>query len=183
MKVTTGILNILNIYHIHINKALKFWISTKYTYFSILISSFFYSRSMDDAVELFSVAKAKSRIRPKVIRTDKQGIYHGAFKKVFYSHFKERCIKHLTSCGFHSPTNINLIEHFHSTIKQRYKVMRGLKESYSASVVLDGFVMHYTFFFEHSYVNYVTSADMAGVGESIRNWGNLIELVQGNFQP
>jgi len=37
------------------------------------------TRTMNDAVELFSTAKAKSRIRPSVIITDRLNIYHGAF--------------------------------------------------------------------------------------------------------
>jgi transposase-like protein len=137
------------------------------------------TRRMIDAIELFSIAKAKSKIRPKVIITDRLSLYHGAFNKVFYTQYKEDRVVHLTSHGFHSPTNTNLIERFHGTIKQRYKVMRELKDEYSASVILDGFVTHYNFFLEHSYLNYVTPADMAGIGEGIRNWGDLIELATG----
>ena len=134
------------------------------------------TRTMNDAIELFSVAKAKSKIRPKVIITDKLGIYHGAFNDVFYSHFKERRVMHLTSQGFKAPINTNLIERFHGTIKQRYKVMRDLKEPYSASVILDGFVTHYNFLLEHSYLGNVTPATIAGIGEGIHNWNDLIEL-------
>ena len=90
---------------------------------------------MNDAVEMFSMAKAKSKIRPKLIITDKLGIYHGAFNKVFYTRYKEDRVEHLTSHGFRSPINTNLIERFHGTLKQRYKVMRDLKESFSAGVV------------------------------------------------
>ncbi len=137
------------------------------------------TRSMNDAVDLFSVAKAKSKIRPKVIITDKLNIYHGAFNRVFYSRYMERRVEHLTSMGFKAPINTNLIERFHGTVKQRYKVMRDLKEPYSASVILDGFVTHYNFFLEHSYLNYMTPATIAGIGEGIYNWGDLIELAHG----
>ena len=137
------------------------------------------TRSMNDAVDLFSVAKAKSKIRPRVIITDKLNIYHGAFNRVFYSNIKERRVDHLTSMGFKAPINTNLIERFHGTVKQRYKVMRDLKEPYSASVILDGFVTHYNFFLEHSYLNYMTPATIAGIGEGIHNWSDLIELAQG----
>ena len=138
------------------------------------------TRTMNDAIELFSVAKAKSKIRPRVIITDKLGIYPGAFNDVFYTRYKEGHVEHLTSRGFTSPVNTNLIERFHGAVKQRSKVMRDLKEPYSASVILDGFVTHYNFFLEHSYLNYVTPADMAGIGENIRNWGDLIELATGS---
>lgn len=137
------------------------------------------TRTMNDAIELFSMAKAKSKIRPRAIITDRLGIYHGAFNKVFYTRYTEGHVEHLTSHGFKSPVNTNLIERFHGTIKQRYKVMRDLKEPYSAGVVLDGFVTHYNFFLEHSYLGYTTPAIVAGVGEGIYNWGDLIELAYG----
>ena len=137
------------------------------------------TRRMDDAIELFSVAKVKSKIRPRVIITDRLNLYHGAFNKVFYTRYKEDRVEHLTSHGFHSPVNTNLIERFHGTVKQRYKIMRDLKDEYSASVILDGFITHYNFFLEHSYLDYVTPAVVAGIGGGIQNWGNLIDLAYG----
>jgi len=141
------------------------------------------TRTMDDALKLFSMAKQRSKIRPKVIRTDKLNIYHRAFNKVFYTRYKERQVEHLTSHGFHSPTNINLIERFHGTLKQRTKVMRDLKQPYSARIILDGFVTHYNFFLEHSYLDYLTPATISGIGEGIYNWGDLIELSMNNLKP
>ena len=141
------------------------------------------TRTMNDAIDLFSTAKAKSKIRPRLIITDKLGIYHGAFNKVFYTRYKEGHVEHLTSRGFRSPVNTNLIERFHGAVKQRYKVMRDLKEPYSASVLLDGFVTHYNFLLEHSYLGYTTPAMVSGIGEGIYNWGDLIELALGRFQP
>ena len=137
------------------------------------------TRTMNDAIDLFSVAKAKSKIRPRLIITDKLNIYPRAFNKVFYTRYKEDRVEHLTSHGFDSPINTNLIERFHGTVKQRYKVMRDLKEPYSASVILDGFVTHYNFFLEHSYLGRVTPAMVAGVGDGIYNWNDLIELACG----
>lgn len=57
--------------------------------------------------------------------------------------------------------------------------MRDLKDTYSASIVLDGFVTHYNFFLEHSYLNYSTPAMIAHIGEGIQNWGDLIDLAYG----
>jgi transposase-like protein len=159
----------------------KYWfwdiIDTKTRF--LIASHLSKTRTMNDAIELFSTAKAKSKIRPRVIRTDKLNIYPRAFNKVFYTRYKEDRVEHLTSHGFKSPTNINLIERFHGTLKQRYKVMRDLKEPYSASVVLDGFVTHYNFLLEHSYLDYATPAIASGIGEGIHNWGDLIDLAYG----
>ena len=57
--------------------------------------------------------------------------------------------------------------------------MRDLKDPYTASVILDGFVTHYNFFLEHSYLDYLTPAIVSGVGEGIQNWGDLIDLAYG----
>ena len=133
-------------------------------------------RTMRDALKLFYMAKLRSATRPKAIITDKLGQYNKAFNKVFYSNIPERRAYHLQSEGFASPTNINLIERFHGTIKQRTKIMRDLKEKYSARIVLDGYITHYNFFLEHEYLKGRTPATAGGIDEGIRNWGDLIDM-------
>lgn len=138
------------------------------------------TRSMNDATELFYKAKIRSKTRPSFVITDRLLQYPRAFNKVFYSRYKEERVEHLTSHGFKSAINTNLIERFHGTIKQRYKIMRDLKEPHSASVVLDGFVTHYNFLLEHSYLDYTTPAFYGGIDRDVRNWGDLIELSYNN---
>ena len=134
------------------------------------------TRTQKDAIKLFYMAKLRSKTRPKKILTDKLTIYPGAFNKVFYSNIKARKVEHLTSEGFGSKTNTNLIERFHGTLKQRTKIMRDLKDCHSARIVLDGFVTHYNFFMEHGYLNARTPAAVSGIGKDINNWGDLIDL-------
>ena len=132
------------------------------------------TRTKKDATKLFYMAKLRSKMTPTAILTDKLQAYHGAFNKVFYK--SRRTTSHLTSEGFGSPTNINLIERFHGTVKQRTKVMRDLKKLTSARIVLDGFVTHYNFFLEHEYLKGITPATKGGIGDGIMNWDDLIEL-------
>ena len=134
------------------------------------------TRTTKDAQKLFYQARLRSNTRPKLILTDKLHSYNKAFKKVFYSNIKARHVDHLKSQGFGSKTNTNLIERFHGTLKQRYKVMRDLKNKESARIVLDGFVTHYNFFMEHSYLNGKTPAVVGGIGKDIDNWGDMIDL-------
>ena len=134
------------------------------------------TRTIKDAKKLFYQARLRSKTRPKKILTDKMQAYHDAFNKVFYASQKERRVEHLTSKGFHSKTNVNLIERFHGTLKQRTKVMRDLKNIESAGIILDGFITHYNFFMEHSYLRGRTPAVVGGIGKDIENWGNLIDL-------
>ena len=134
------------------------------------------TRTISDATKLFYMAKLRSQTKPKLVLTDKLRAYHKAFNKVFYSRYAHERIEHLTSRGFGSPTNINLIERFHGTLKQRTKIMRDLQGVETARIVLDGFLTHYNFFLEHSYLNDLTPAQMGGITEDIHDWGDLIEL-------
>jgi len=134
------------------------------------------TRSDGDALKLFQMAKLRSKTAPKIIITDKLHQYNHAFNKTFYSYHPEKSAVHLTSQGMDSPTNINLIERFHGTLKQRTKVMRDLKSTQFARVILDGFVTHYNFFMEHEYLKGKTPAQVAGIGKGIENWGTLIDL-------
>lgn len=121
------------------------------------------------------MAKLRSKIRPKLIITDKLYSYEGAFNKVFYSMYLAYKVRHLQSEGMASYYNTNMIERFHGTIKQRTKIMRDLKTPQSARIMLDGYINHYNFFMEHKYLG-TTPAIKAGIGKGINNWGQLIEL-------
>ncbi len=94
---------------------------------------------------------------------------------MFYSNLKAHRVLHLQSEGFDSEVNTNLIERFHGTIKQGTKVMRDLWEKTSAMVVMDGFMTHYDFLTEYSHLK-STPAQAGGIGDGIRNWGDLIDL-------
>lgn len=133
------------------------------------------TRSEKDALKLFIMAKERSKSRPTTIITDKLGQYNKAFNAVFYSNLKTHKVEHLKSEGFESEVNTNLIERFHGTVKQRTKVMRDLKDKKSARIVLDGFITHYNFLTEHSHLN-STPAVAGGIGDNIKNWGDLIDL-------
>jgi len=137
-------------------------------------------RTTKDAVKLFRMAKLRSKTRPKTVRTDRLNVYTKAFNKVFFSNRRENRVEHLLSMGFGSKTNINLVERFHGTLKQRTKIMRDLKSRKSARIILDGFVTHYNFFLEHEYLDGKTPAQAGGVGEGIDNWGDLIDLAIKN---
>src|SRR5660398_163983 len=60
------------------------------------------TRTEADATKLFTMAKLRSKTRPKVIITDKLGQYNKSFNRVFYSNFKENRVIHLKSEGFES---------------------------------------------------------------------------------
>lgn len=133
------------------------------------------TRTTKDATKLFYMARLRSKTRPKMVITDRLWSYQKAFNNVFYSNLPQRRVTHLKSKGFNAVPNTNLIERFHSTLKQRTKVMRDLKTPNSARVILDGFVTHYNFFLEHESLDGATPARAGGLGDRFNDWGDLIE--------
>jgi len=75
---------------------------------------------------------------------------------------------------YNSPTNTNLIERFHSTLKQRTKVMRGLKDIESAKLIMRAWLVHYNYFRPHEGLNNKTPAEKAGVTQSPKNWADIV---------
>jgi transposase InsO family protein len=80
--------------------------------------------------------------------------------------------------GMSHPLNINIIERFHGTLKQRTKIMRGLKSAESAKVLLDAFLVNYNFFRPHMSLKRKTPAEVAGIRPPVRNWEELVR-----YQP
>lgn len=61
------------------------------------------------------------------------------------------------------------------TLKERTKVMRGLKTLESMNDFLKGWVIHYNFFRPHLSLNDRTPAQVAGIKFPYANWKELIE--------
>lgn len=149
----------------------------------LLACNFTPNRTTKDATKLFYDAYLHAGKKPYIISTDKLQAYVSAFKKVFYSRYKKDKAYHLQSQGFVSPTNINLIERWHEYIKERTKIMRYFKSNESAYTILQGIIINYNYLWEHSYLDYISPAQEAGIdikGMGIKNWGDLIELSQYN---
>ncbi len=132
-------------------------------------------RDHADAVKFFRMARWRAKTKPRVVLTDKLPAYYKAFNKVFYSPYPAMASEHLTSNGFNSPTNINLLERFHGSLKARVKVMKGLKRVECARTILDGFVTWYDYLVPHEGIGGATPAMAAGITEKTLDWGALIE--------
>jgi len=121
------------------------------------------TRTMEDCIKFLRRARDRTNTWPQEIRTDKMMAYPGAFNKVFWKTPKEFRVEHTRSHGMRDEaTNINLIERFHGSVKQRTKVMRDLKDFDTAWTILDGFVINYNFLHEHSALG-VVPAKAAGI--------------------
>jgi hypothetical protein len=106
---------------------------------------------------------------PKVVITDKLAAYLDGVEIAFGAD-----TEHVRSKGFTIQPNTNLIERFHGTLKDRTKVMRGLKNVESAIEFTDGWLVHYNFFRPHSVLGDKTPAEAAGLQSPYKNWADVV---------
>ncbi len=107
---------------------------------------------------------------PRVIYTDKLRAYLEGIERVFGAD-----TRHAQGGPFDVVDNTNLIERFHSTLKERTKVMRGLHTMKSARRFLDGWLVHYNFFRPHMSLRDMTPAMVAGIKFPFHNWKDICE--------
>ncbi len=101
----------------------------------LLASRISRSRTTRDAQILIDKAVKTAGKRPKVVITDKLASY----LDVRYGKDTE----HIQSRPFAVKDNTQMIERFHGTLKQRTKVMRGLKNMETALDFTNGWLVHY----------------------------------------
>jgi hypothetical protein len=70
--------------------------------------------------------------------------------------------------------NTQKIERFHGSLKQRTKIMRGLKNFESALDFINGWLVHYNYLRPHEGLNDKTPAEVAGIAYPYRNWADII---------
>jgi len=123
------------------------------------------SRTTQDAQILYDRAVKKAGKEPTKVLTDKLASY----LDVRYGKGTE----HIQSAPFAVEDDTQLIERFHSTLKQRTKVMRGLKNIDTAVDFIDGWLVHYNYLRPHTTLNDKTPAEVAGVDFPYKNWADI----------
>lgn len=130
------------------------------------------TRSLKDAKAFLKGCKNNTP-RPSAIVSDSLGVYHRAINKVYYSRYKDRRVKHLHSSGLKGRRNNQLIERWHSTLRDRLKPMRGLVSP--DTQILTGFRIHYNYLRPHQSLNGQTPAESASIDLPFEDgWGDLI---------
>ncbi len=123
------------------------------------------TRTIRDARALVELASKRAGKIPKVIVTDKLASYIDGIELAFGADTKHIPAKTLTS----EPAK-ELIERFHGTLKQRTKVMRGLKSRKSADLFLNGWLAFYNYLRPHEGLDNKTPGEKAGVKFVYPNW-------------
>jgi len=127
------------------------------------------SRATKEAALVLNAAKRKAGKSPKQILTDKMGAYVNAVDLVFGG-----TAEHIQTKPFTVQVNTNIIERFHGTLKDRTKVLRGLKKLETARKFLEGWLIHYNYFRPHISLKGKTPARKAGIILSANDWLDVV---------
>jgi len=127
------------------------------------------SRTTRDAQTLIDRAVKMAGKHPKVVITDKLKSY----VDVFYGKDTEH---RQGGIARSTEDNTQKIERFHGSLKQRTKVMRGLKNFESALGFTDGWLVHYNYLRPHESLQNKTPAEVSGIAYPYKNWADIIRL-------
>jgi putative transposase len=117
-------------------------------------------------------AQKRAKKNPHFILSDSLPAYPDGIERVFGAESL-----HIQMKGITSEINTNLIERFHSTIKERTKIIRGFKTYDTAELMMDGFLINYNFFRPHMSLGNSTPAEVAGIKLPVHNWTELVRKV------
>jgi transposase-like protein len=126
-----------------------------------------------DARGLFKKAKEVANKRPGVIITDGLGSYQEAHSQEFYT-MKNPRTRHIHSIKLSGDMNNNKMERMNGEIRDREKVMRGLKKA--TTPILPGMQLFHNFIRPHEALGGKTPAEACGievVGDN--KWLTLIQ--------
>jgi transposase-like protein len=137
----------------------------------ILASHVAQGRGVAEAQEAFQIAKKNSNPEgePTFLISDGLSSYQAAANREF------RNTVHLARVGIQGEVNNNRIERLHGTIRERNKVMRGIKKPNSA--IIEGQRIYYNHIRLHMGLKGKTPAEAAGIGLTTEGnrWEPLIE--------
>lgn len=127
-------------------------------------------RGTQEAKKLMELAAKLVGKVPKVVRTDSLASYIDGIELAFGAD-----TKHIQSHPFAKEDSTNLIERWNATLRERTKVMWGMKKPETARTILDGFLVFYNYFRPHESLDGKTPAEVAGIDYPYRNWLDVIK--------
>jgi putative transposase len=131
------------------------------------------TKNTADIEPLFKEAKRITDKRPNTLISDGAPNFHDAFRKEFATHRlpTTRHIRHIRIQGDH---NNSKMERLNGEIRDREKVMRGLKIDDTA--ILPGYQIFHNYFRPHMALNGMTPAEKCGIKiEGENKWQTVIQ--------
>lgn len=128
--------------------------------------------SPEHSIKLWS--KARDIQKPRKLTSDAHMTYTKAFNKVFYTRYRKDRVEY-EQINFHKTKKYNYImERVWNTLKERIKIMRGFKASWSAKLLIDGFFIWYNFIRPHMTFRQPPSRNVGLKG--FDGWLDLVQL-------
>ena len=128
----------------------------------------------DNIQQMFRDGKTLTQKKPKVLITDGAKNFHQAFQKEFYTHKKETRSIHIQHIHFKRDMNNNKMERLNGEIRDREKVMRGLKKI--DSPIISGYQLYHNYIRNHMGLDSKTPAEACGISiEGENKWLTLIQ--------
>jgi transposase-like protein len=131
------------------------------------------SKYKHDARSLFALGKRLMGKKPMKIITDGLPAYHDAYLKEYWTLKGPRTehVRHITIRGDH---NNNKMERFNGEVRDREKVMRGLKKKDTS--ILTGYQIFHNYIRPHESLNGKTPSEACGITiEGKNKWITLIQ--------
>lgn len=129
-----------------------------------------------DARHLLSESRRLIGKKPKTFITDGLGAYHQAWKKEYRNIYNPNEVKtvHIRHISLKGDHNNNKMERMNGEIRDREKVMRGLKKK--DTPILMGYQIYHNFMRPHEGLNGDTPAERAGIKiEGENKWVTIIQ--------
>jgi transposase-like protein len=126
-----------------------------------------------DAGNLFRMGKELTGKKPSTLITDGLPAYHLAYNKEFYTNYKPRTehIQHISIKGDH---NNNKMERMNGEVRDREKVIRGLKKK--DTPILKGYQIFHNYMRPHEALEGKTPAEVCGIQVNGENkWLTIIQ--------
>lgn len=126
-----------------------------------------------DVRPLFQEGKEVAGKRPAVLISDGAPNFHIAYKKEFFT-LKNPKTKHIQHIRLQGDHNNNKMERMNGEVRDREKVMRGLKKV--DTPILTGYQLYHNYVREHESLGNHTPAEIAGIKiEGENKWATLIQ--------
>jgi len=128
---------------------------------------------VESSEKLLQMSKQLTGKKPMTFITDGLPSYHDSYKKEFWTLKGPRTehIRHITLRGDH---NNNKMERMNGEVRDREKVLRGLKKD--DSVMLSGYQLYHNYFRPHEGLDGKTPSEACGIQiEGKNKWKTLIQ--------
>lgn len=123
---------------------------------------------------LFRMGKEFTKTNPRVLITDGLPAYNKAYRKEFKGRELEKRTIHIRTIRMTGDMNNNKMERLNGEIRDREKVMRGLKKK--DSVIINGYQLYHNYIRSHMGLKGKTPAEACGIKvEGDNKWVTLIQ--------